>query len=52
VPSSFAGPSEVVVVADGSSSTRDAAIDVVVQAEHGPTGLAWLLTWDEAWPTR
>ena len=48
VPSSFAGPSEVVVVADGSSSTRDAAIDVVVQAEHGPDGLAWLLTWDEA----
>lgn len=48
VPSSFAGPSEVVVVADGSSSTRDAAIDVVVQAEHGPDGLAWLLTWDES----
>ena len=48
VPSSFAGPSEVVVIADGSSSTRDAAIDVVVQAEHGPDGLAWLLTWDEA----
>ena len=24
-----------------------AAIDVVVQAEHGPDGLAWLVTWDE-----
>ena len=22
--------------------------DVVVQAEHGPGGLAWLVTWDEA----
>jgi histidinol dehydrogenase len=48
VPSSFAGPSEVVVVADGSSPAAYAAIDVVVQAEHGPDGLAWLLTWDEA----
>ena len=48
VPSSFAGPSEVVVVADGSSPVAYAAIDVVVQAEHGPDGLAWLLTWDEA----
>ena len=25
-----------------------AAIDVVLQAEHGPDGLAWLVTWDEA----
>ena len=25
-----------------------AAIDVIVQAEHGPDGLAWLITWDEA----
>ena len=25
-----------------------AAIDVIVQAEHGPDGLAWLVTWDEA----
>jgi histidinol dehydrogenase len=48
VPSSFAGPSEVVVVADGSSDAAFAAIDVVVQAEHGPDGLAWLITWDEA----
>ncbi|MGH9068374.1 MAG: histidinol dehydrogenase [Acidimicrobiales bacterium] len=47
VPSSFAGPSEVVVVADGSVDADLAAIDVVVQAEHGPDGLAWLLTWSE-----
>jgi histidinol dehydrogenase len=48
VPSAFAGPSEVVVVADASVPARFAAIDVVVQAEHGPDGLAWLITWDEA----
>ncbi len=34
VPSAFAGPSEVVVVADGSSPSSYAAIDLVVQAEH------------------
>ncbi|HWH35164.1 MAG TPA: histidinol dehydrogenase [Acidimicrobiales bacterium] len=48
VPSSFAGPSEVVVVADSSVPVAWAAVDVVVQAEHGPDGLAWLVTWDEA----
>ncbi|MFP5254397.1 MAG: histidinol dehydrogenase [Acidimicrobiia bacterium] len=48
VPSAFAGPSEVVVVADGSTPVEWAAIDVVLQAEHGPDGLAWLVTWDEA----
>ncbi len=47
VPASFAGPSEVVVVADGSSPAVFAAIDVIVQAEHGPDGLAWLVTWSE-----
>jgi histidinol dehydrogenase len=46
VPSSFAGPSEVVVVADGSTPAEHAAIDVMLQAEHGPDGLAWLITWD------
>ncbi len=48
VPSAFAGPSEVVVVADASTPVDWAAVDVVVQAEHGPDGLAWLVTWDEA----
>lgn len=48
VPSSFAGPSEVVVVADGSSDPELAAIDLILQAEHGPDGLAWLVTWDES----
>jgi len=48
VPSAFAGPSEVVVVADASTPVEWAAMDVVLQAEHGPDGLAWLVTWDEA----
>jgi histidinol dehydrogenase len=46
VPSAFTGPSEVVVVADGSVGSEFAAIDVIVQAEHGPDGLAWLISWD------
>jgi len=46
VPSSFAGPSEVVVVADSTVPIEFAAIDILVQAEHGPDGLAWLVTWD------
>jgi len=45
VPSAFAGPSEVVVVADAGTPAAWAAIDLVVQAEHGPDGLAWLVTW-------
>jgi histidinol dehydrogenase len=46
VPSSFAGPSEVVVIADGSAPAEYAAVDLMVQVEHGPDGLAWLITWD------
>jgi histidinol dehydrogenase len=45
VPRSFAGPSEVVVVADDTTPAELAAVDLVVQAEHGPDGLAWLITW-------
>ncbi len=48
VPSAFAGPSEVVVVADETVPADYAAIDLVVQAEHGPGGLSWLLCWSEA----
>ena len=47
IPAAFAGPSEVVVVADDSTPPDLAAIDLVVQAEHGPDGLAWLITWSE-----
>ncbi len=48
VPSAFAGPSEVVVVVDDSADPRFAAADVILQAEHGPDGLAWLVSLDEA----
>ncbi|MDQ1391465.1 MAG: histidinol dehydrogenase [Acidimicrobiaceae bacterium] len=47
VTSAFAGPSEVVVIADDTTPVDAAAIDVIVQAEHGPDGLAWLVTWSE-----
>ena len=47
VPSSFAGPSEVVVVADGTDPAEFAAVDVILQAEHGPDGLAWFVTWND-----
>jgi len=48
VPAAFAGPSEVVVMADTGADPTFAAADVILQAEHGPDGLAWLVTWDEA----
>jgi histidinol dehydrogenase len=48
VPSAFAGPSEVIVIADGSAPPALAAVDVILQAEHGPGGRAWFVTWDEA----
>ncbi len=47
IPSAFAGPSEVVVVADDTTPPALAAIDLIVQVEHGPDGLAWLITWSE-----
>jgi len=46
VASAFAGPSEVVVVAGPDAPPAFAAVDLAVQAEHGPDGLAWLVTWD------
>jgi histidinol dehydrogenase len=48
IASAFAGPSEVVVVAGPETPPALAAVDLVVQAEHGPDGSAWLLTWSEA----
>src|SRR5947207_9434664 len=43
---SFAGPSEVVVVVDGSVPAAFAAADLLAQAEHGPGGTAVLLAWE------
>jgi histidinol dehydrogenase len=44
---SIAGPSEVVVIADGSTRSNFAAADMLAQAEHAP-GASILVTWDEA----
>src|SRR5204862_4546212 len=33
---------------DETTAPELAAIDVIVQAEHGPDGLAWLITWSES----
>jgi histidinol dehydrogenase len=43
---SFAGPSEVVVVADGTVPAVYVAADLLAQAEHGPGGSAVLVTWN------
>jgi histidinol dehydrogenase len=45
IPAATAGPSEVLVVAGPETPAELAAIDLAVQAEHGPDGLAWLVTW-------
>ncbi len=42
----IAGPSELVVVADGASDPRLVAADLLAQAEHGPGGRAVLVSWD------
>ncbi|MBK5221975.1 MAG: histidinol dehydrogenase [Acidimicrobiia bacterium] len=47
IAAAFAGPSEVVVIADDTTPVDFAAIDVILQAEHGPDGLAWLITWSD-----
>lgn len=43
-----AGPSELVVLADGSVDPVHAALDLAAQAEHGPGGTAILVGWDDA----
>jgi histidinol dehydrogenase len=42
----IAGPSEVVVIADGSAVPRFLASDLISQAEHSP-GASILVTWEE-----
>ena len=43
---SLAGPSEVVVVCDGSAPAEFVAADLLAQAEHGPGGTVMVVTWD------
>jgi sulfopropanediol 3-dehydrogenase len=40
----FAGPTEILVIADESADPRIVATDLVGQAEHGPNSPAWLVT--------
>lgn len=44
---SIAGPSEVVVIADSTTSPAHTAADMLAQAEHAP-GSSVLITWDAA----
>lgn len=45
----IAGPSEVVIVGDGSVSPRLAAADLLAQAEHDPASPCILVSTDEEW---
>jgi histidinol dehydrogenase len=45
IAAAFAGPSEVVVVGDGTTPVQWAAIDVILQAEHGPDGMVSFISW-------
>ncbi|TWU42227.1 histidinol dehydrogenase [Novipirellula artificiosorum] len=44
---SFAGPSEVIIVADATARADFIAADLLAQAEHSP-GSAILITWEES----
>lgn len=47
----LAGPSEVVVIADGSGNDEHLAMDLLAQAEHAP-GSSILITWEPELPSR
>lgn len=40
----FAGPTEILIIADDSADPEVVATDLVGQAEHGPDSPAWLVT--------
>ncbi len=42
-----AGPSESIVLADGSVSVELAVTDLLIEAEHGPDSAAYLVTYEE-----
>ncbi|MDQ1534082.1 MAG: histidinol dehydrogenase [Actinomycetota bacterium] len=44
---SLAAESELAVIADGSSNPEWVAADLLAQAEHGPGGVAVVITWSE-----
>ena len=43
----FAGPTEILVIADDSADPEIVASDLVGQAEHGPDSPAWLIAFSE-----
>lgn len=43
-----AGPSEVIILADPSANPRLAAMDILIESEHGPDSSAFIVTWSEA----
>jgi histidinol dehydrogenase len=48
VATDFAGPSEVVVIADAHTPAEFTAADLLAQSEHGPGGTAMVVAWDES----
>jgi histidinol dehydrogenase len=44
---SLAAESELAVIGDGSTNPEWVAADLLAQAEHGPGGVAVVITWDE-----
>lgn len=42
-----AGPSEAIVMADDTVNGRLAALDLLIESEHGPDGSAYLITWSK-----
>lgn len=42
----FAGPTEILIIADDSADPEVVAVDLVGQAEHGPDSPAWLIVRD------
>lgn len=42
-----AGPSETIVMADATTSGKLAALDLLIESEHGPDSSGYLVTWDE-----
>jgi histidinol dehydrogenase len=49
---SIAGPSEVVVIADGANDPRHVALDLLAQAEHDEAAQSILITDDAAFADR
>lgn len=42
-----AGPTETIVLADPTATSLIAALDIIIESEHGSDSSAFLVTWDE-----